>query len=411
MLKFRKRKLLLKLKQGLLPRVICAIVAGIICGLFVPTWFVRIVLTFSDLFGNFLSFIIPLLIVGLVAPGIAEMGRNAGKLLFITAALAYGFTLASGFFSYAVSTLSFPYLLHPSAQLTAFDKGLELAPYFVVGMPPVFGVMSALVLAFVLGLGMAVIQGNRLKGVMQDFRDIIDLIIVRVIIPLLPFYIFGIFLNMTISGQVVAVLGVFAKIIVLIFGITAVMLCLQFFLAGIIAHKNPFWMLKNMLVAYATALGTQSSAATIPVTLKQTIKIGVRPEVAGFVVPLCATIHLSGSTMKIVSCALAIIFMGQLPIDFPHFAGFICMLGITMVAAPGVPGGAIMAALGILESMLGFGQAELALMIALYIAMDSFGTACNVTGDGAIAVIVDKIYSRKANAHAPAAAQPPATNA
>lgn len=411
MLKFRKRKLLLKLKSGLLPRIICAIVAGIACGLFVPTWFVRIVLTFSGLFGNFLSFIIPLLIVGLVAPGIAEMGRNAGKLLFITAALAYGFTLTSGFFSYGISTLAFPYLLHPSAQLTAFDKGIELTPYFVVEMPPVFGVMSALVLAFVLGLGMAVIQGNRLKGVMQDFRDIIDLIIVRVIIPLLPYYIFGIFLNMTISGQVVAVLGVFAKIIVLIFGITAAMLCFQFLLAGLIAQKNPFWMLKNMLVAYATALGTQSSAATIPVTLKQTIKIGVRPEVAGFVVPLCATIHLSGSTMKIVSCALAIIFMGQLPIDFPHFAGFICMLGVTMVAAPGVPGGAIMAALGILESMLGFGQAELALMIALYIAMDSFGTACNVTGDGAIAVIVDKIYSRKTATASAAATQTPTANA
>ena len=395
MFKFRRRKLNLNLKWGLLPRVILAIALGIICGLFVPSWLVRAVLTFNGLFGNFLGFIIPLLILGLVAPGIAELGRSAGKLLFITAALAYGFTLASGFFSYAVSAVTFPYLLDSSTGIASFSQIAELKPYFVIAMPPVFSVMTALVLAFTLGLGMAVIQGSRLKGVMMDFRDIIDKVIVKVIIPLLPMYIFGIFMNMTVNGQVAKVLGVFAQIIVIIFIITVVMLLLQFTVAGIIGRKNPFAMLRHMLVAYATALGTQSSAATIPVTLRQTEKIGVREEVAGFVVPLCATIHMSGSTMKIVACALAIIIMSGQPVSLEQFAGFICMLGITIIAAPGVPGGAIMAALGVLESMLGFSQAELALMIALYIAMDSFGTACNVTGDGAIAVIVDKIYSRK----------------
>ncbi len=395
MFKFRRRKLNLNLKWGLLPRVILAIALGIICGLFVPSWLVRAVLTFNGLFGNFLGFIIPLLILGLVAPGIAELGRSAGKLLFITAALAYGFTLASGFFSYAVSAVTFPYLLDSSTGIASFSQIAELKPYFVIAMPPVFSVMTALVLAFTLGLGMAVIQGSRLKGVMMDFRDIIDKVIVKVIIPLLPIYIFGIFMNMTVNGQVAKVLGVFAQIIVIIFIITVVMLLLQFTVAGIIGRKNPFAMLRHMLVAYATALGTQSSAATIPVTLRQTEKIGVREEVAGFVVPLCATIHMSGSTMKIVACALAIIIMSGQPVSLEQFAGFICMLGITIIAAPGVPGGAIMAALGVLESMLGFSQAELALMIALYIAMDSFGTACNVTGDGAIAVIVDKIYSRK----------------
>ena len=401
MIKFRRRRLYLKLRWGLLPRVIFAIVIGIGCGLFVPTWFVRLVLTFNDLFSNFLGFIIPLLIVGLVAPGIAELGRNAGKLLFITALLAYGFTLASGFFSYAISMLTFPHVLDPSAGVASFGQVTELKPYFVIAMPPVFGVMSALVLAFTLGLGMAVIQGSRLKGIMLDLRDIIDKVIVKIIIPLLPIYIFGIFMNMTINGQVGKVLGVFAQIIVIIFAITATMLLLQFVVAGIIGKKNPFYMLRHMLVAYATALGTQSSAATIPVTLRQAEKIGVRAEIAGFVIPLCATIHLSGSTMKIVACSLAIIIMSGQAVSLEQFAGFICMLGVTMVAAPGVPGGAIMAALGILESMLGFGQAELALMIALYIAMDSFGTACNVTGDGAIAVIVDKIYARKTSSQMP----------
>lgn len=405
-MKIRKRKLHLKLKWGLLPAVVCAIAAGIGCGLFFPVWLTRVFITFNGLFGNFLGFIIPLLIVGLVAPGIAELGRSAGKLLFITTALAYGFTLASGFFSYAAADMTYPFLIAPSASLASFGQGTQLAPYFKVAMPPVMDVMSALVLAFTLGLGMAVIQGNRLKGIMLDFRDIIDKVIVSVIIPLLPYYIFGIFLNMTVQGQAASVMGVFAKIIVLIFAITAAMLVLQFTLAGLVARKNPFSMLKTMMVSYVTALGTQSSAATIPVTLKQAKKLGVREEIAGFVVPLCATIHLSGSTMKIVACALAIFFMAGQPAHFAQFAGFICMLGVTMVAAPGVPGGAIMAALGILQSMLGFGEAELGLMIALYIAMDSFGTACNVTGDGSIAVIVDKIYARK---H-PFVQKPPETN-
>ena len=395
MLKLRRRKLNLNLKWGLLPQIILAISAGIVCGLFVPTWFVRVVLTFNGLFSNFLGFMIPLLILGLVAPGIAELGRSAGKLLFITVALAYGFTLVSGFFSYAVSAAAFPYLLEPASGIASFGQVPELSPYFVIAMPPLFNVMTALVLAFTLGLGMAVIQGSRLKGAMLDFRDIIDKIIIKIIIPLLPIYIFGIFMNMTVNGQAKEVLSVFAQIIVIIFAITVVMLLLQFLLAGIIGGKNPFRMLKHMLVAYATALGTQSSAATIPVTLRQTEKIGVREEVAGFVVPLCATIHMSGSTMKIVSCAIAVMIMNGEAVSLTQFAGFICMLGITIIAAPGVPGGAIMAALGVLESMLDFGQPELALMIALYIAMDSFGTACNVTGDGAIATIVDRIYGRK----------------
>lgn len=395
MLKFKKRKLLkLKLKWGLLPAVICAIAAGIVCGLFFPPWLTRVFITVNGLFGNFLGFIIPLLIVGLVAPGIAELGRSAGKMLLITTVLAYGFTLEAGFFSYGVADLTYPWIITAADRITSFGQAVALKPYFTIAMPPLMDVMTALVLAFTLGLGMAVINGSRLKGAMQDFRDIIDHVIVAVIIPLLPLYIFGIFLNMTVGGQVATVLGVFAKIIVLIFAITAVMLVLQFTLAGLVAHKNPFSMLKTMMVSYMTALGTQSSAATIPVNLKQVEKLGVQKEIAGFVVPLCATIHLSGSTMKIVACSMAIFLMLGRPLDFTQYAGFIFMLGITMVAAPGVPGGAIMAALGILQSMLGFGETELGLMIALYIAMDSFGTACNVTGDGAIAVLVNKIYAR-----------------
>ena len=385
-----------KMKLGLLPRIIIAIALGIVCGLFFPGWIVRIFLTVNSLFGNFLNFIIPLLISGLVAPGIADLGKGAGRLLLITALLAYGFTLFSGFFTYFTCDLSYPWLLNTSDKLSAVaDNTVALQPYFTVEMPAVMGVMSALILAFTLGLGMSVIDGNRLKSVMDDFKDIINQVITAVIIPVLPLYIFGIFLNMTNSGQVAGVMNVFLKIIVVIFVMTVVLLFIQFFIAGMVGKKNPLRLFRNMLPAYMTALGTQSSAATIPVTLEQTIRNGVRPDLAGFVIPLCATIHLSGSTMKIVACSMAIMLMSGMEINFAQFAGFIMMLGIAMVAAPGVPGGAIMAALGLLQSMLGFDETAQGLMIALYIAMDSFGTATNVTGDGAIAVIVDRINSGK----------------
>ena len=385
-----------KMKLGLLPRIIIAIALGIVCGLFFPGWIVRIFLTINSLFGNFLNFIIPLLILGLVAPGIADLGKGAGRLLLITALLAYGFTLFSGFFTYFTCDLSYPWLLNTSDKLSAVaDNTVALQPYFTVEMPAVMGVMSALILAFTLGLGMSVIDGNRLKSVMDDFKDIINQVITAVIIPVLPLYIFGIFLNMTNSGQVAGVMNVFLKIIVVIFVMTVVLLFIQFFIAGMVGKKNPLRLFRNMLPAYMTALGTQSSAATIPVTLEQTIRNGVRPDLAGFVIPLCATIHLSGSTMKIVACSMAIMLMSGMEINFAQFAGFIMMLGIAMVAAPGVPGGAIMAALGLLQSMLGFDETAQGLMIALYIAMDSFGTATNVTGDGAIAVIVDRINSGK----------------
>lgn len=250
-------------------------------------------------------------------------------MLLITALLAYGFTLFSGFFTYFTCDLSYPWLLNTSDKLSAVaDNTVALQPYFTVEMPAVMGVMSALILAFTLGLGMSVIDGNRLKSVMDDFKDIINQVITAVIIPVLPLYIFGIFLNMTNSGQVAGVMNVFLKIIVVIFVMTVVLLFIQFFIAGMVGKKNPLRLFRNMLPAYMTALGTQSSAATIPVTLEQTIRNGVRPDLAGFVIPLCATIHLSGSTMKIVACSMAIMLMSGMEINFAQFAGFIMMLGV-----------------------------------------------------------------------------------
>ena len=347
-----------KIRVSLLTKVVIAIAAGVLFGQFLPGGIARIFVTFNSLFGNFLSFSIPLIILGLVTPAIGDLGKGAGKLLLITALIAYGSTVFSGFFTFLSGSAIFPHILPTNTELTAMEnpEDFMLTPYFVVNMPPLMDVMTALLLSFTIGLGLSNIAGTTLRDSFTDFKEIIIKLIEVVIIPLLPLHIFGIFLNMTVSGQVMSIITMFLKVIIVIFALHVLLLLIQFTIAGAIAGKNPLRLLKNMLPAYATALGTQSSAATIPVTLAQAVKNGVRENIAIFTVPLCATIHLAGSTMKIVACAMAIMIMAGEPVTFSNFSGFIMMLGITMVAAPGVPGGAIMAALGILQSMLGFNE-------------------------------------------------------
>ena len=380
------------IRISLLGWVGIAILGGILLGLVLPDEVSRLFVTFNSLFGNLLSFVIPLIIVGLVTPAIGELGKGAGRLLLLTALIAYGSTIFSGFFSYFSSNAIFSNILETSPELTTMEGGAaSLAPYFVIEMPPLFDIMSALILSFILGLGLSAISGDTLQKVFVDFRDIITKLISSVVVPLLPLHIFGIFLNISSSGQVVNVMSMFIKVIIVVFVLHILILLIYFTIGSIIGKQNPWKMFKTMLPAYATALGTQSSAATIPVTLKQATKLGVREPIVVFVVPLCAAIHMPGSMMKIVSCAMAIMIMTGEPVTLGLYAGFIMMLAITMVAAPGVPGGAIMAALGLLGSMLGFTETQQALMIALYIAMDSFGTACNVTVDGAVVVSIDKI--------------------
>ncbi|NLY77282.1 MAG: dicarboxylate/amino acid:cation symporter [Tissierellia bacterium] len=389
-------------KLGLLPKLIIAIILGIIIGSVGPKWSVQTLATFNGLFGNFLSFTIPLIIVGFVAPGIGELGEKAGKLLGITALIAYVSTIFSGSLAYFTSSVVLPRILAgESLNVDAVNpEEALLEPFFTVEMPPIFGVMTALLIAFTIGLGIAAVKSEAIKKVMQEFQAIIEKLISKIIIPLLPFHILGIFANMTHAGQVVTILSVFSRVFIMVILLHLTVLVIQFIVGGTFAGGNPFRLLKNMIPAYLTAIGTQSSAATIPVTLAQTKKNGVQDEVAEFVVPLCATIHLSGSTITLVSCSIAIMMLNNMPVSFASMFPFILMLGITMVAAPGVPGGAVMAALGILESMLGFPQALLSLMIALYVAQDSFGTATNITGDGAIALLVNKISGYKLNKQA-----------
>ena len=385
-----------KFHLGLLPRILIAILLGIVLGLFMPLPLVRFFATFNGIFSNFLQFLIPLIIIGLVVPAIADIGQGAGKLLLITALIAYCDTVFAGLFSYGASAAIFPKIIVGGGGVEALNEYESIEPFFTIQIPPMVDVMSSLVFAFTLGLGMAFFGSANLKNIAGEFKEIIVKTIEVVILPLLPIYIFGIFFGMTYTGQAVHVIKVFIGIIGVIFIMHILLLAFQYCVAGAIAGRNPFKTLGKMMPAYFTALGTSSSAATIPVTLECVKKNKVSDEIAGFVVPLCATIHLSGSCLKITACAVALMLMNGMPFDFPMFLGFILMLGVMMVAAPGVPGGAIMAALGVLSSMLGFGEQEQALMIALYITMDNFGTACNVTGDGAIAMVIDKFFRKKA---------------
>lgn len=382
------------IRINLLVKILIAMALGITAGNFFPEWAGRIFMTFNAVFSQFLGFLIPLIILGFVAPAIAEIGKDAGKMLVWTALIAYVATLMSGFLSYGVGETVFPHLISPGT-LGGITEGHDLEPYFTVEMPPLMGVMTALVTAFTIGICLSRMEGTALKRGFAEFRQIVEMTISGAIIPLLPLYIFGIFLNMTVSGQVIGILTAFAKIIGVIFALHIFLLIFQYCIAALFVKRNPFKLLWTMMPAYFTALGTQSSAATIPVTLRQAVKMGVSEDVAGFVIPLCATIHMSGSVMKIVCCALALMIMQGHPYDIGMMSGFICMLGVSIVAAPGVPGGAIMASLGILGSILGFSESDQALMIALYIAMDSFGTACNVTGDGFIALIIDRFFGNK----------------
>ena len=385
-------------KSGILVWVIAAIILATVLGSvrvggdhLVPVEIGRIFATFSAIFSQFLSFSIPLIIIGLVTPAIADLGRGAGKWLGITTAIAYASTLFSGFLTYLVCASLFPRLLASTQLADVAEPGSALESYFTIEMPAPLQVMTALLLSFVVGLGLSMVPRGVLRKGFIEFRAIITRLIETIIIPLLPLHIFGIFLNLTYTGEAASVIRTLVRVVIVVLVLEVIILLTQFCFAGLVARRNPFKAILTMMPAYLTALGTSSSAATIPVTLRQTKKNGVSDAVASFTIPLCATIHLAGSTSKIFSFAFAIVLTQGLTVSSLQWVGFIFMLGITMVAAPGVPGGAIMAATGLLSSMLGFNDAQVALMIATYIALDSFGTATNVTGDGAIALIVDRM--------------------
>ena len=395
-----------KKKIGLVPKLIIGIIAGILIGSFAPEFLVKVLVTASSLFSAFLKFVIPFIIIGFVTAGIADLATGAGKLLGVTTGIAYGSTIVAGTLAFIVASLIFPSFIDPSvaSQIGDPEAGM-LEPIFTIPLSPMVDVTAAIVLAFTMGLGISALRNNDkgeiLYNLFQEFQEIITKVLSTIIIPLLPIYIAGTFANITYAGQVWNILSIFWRVYLVVIPLHIVYLIIQFTTAGFVTGKNPLKMLKNQIPGYLTAVGTQSSAATIPVNVECAKNNGVSKEIREFCVPLCATIHLSGSIISVTSFAVAVLMMNGMDYGFSTVFPFILMLGIAMVAAPGAPGGAIMSALPFLP-MIGIpsdgGLASL--MIALYLTQDSFGTAANVSGDNAIAAVVDhlnKKWSKKAD--------------
>ena len=393
-----------KQKLGLVPKLIIAIVLGILIGQFLPEGFCRLVVTLSGLFSTFLKFVIPLMILAYVTMGIADLSQGAGKLLLITVAIAYGSTLIAGTASFLVADNLFPSFMSAGAlEQIAATADASLSSYFSISLEPILDTLSAVALAFVLGLCLSTMRGkelgNSLYNGISDFSKIIDKVLHTVIIPLLPLYICGTFVDMTKSGKTFAILSILWKVFLVVIIMHLICIAIQFCIAGAVSKKNPLTLIKNQIPGYTTALGTQSSAATIPVNLQCAETDGVCEQIRNFVVPLCANIHMAGSMITITACATALCLMNQLPISLSTVIPFIMTLGIAMVASPGAPGGSIMTALPFLYMIFGAEAGDpngpiCAIMVALYITQDSFGTACNVSGDNAIGVIVDTIYHK-----------------
>ena len=393
-----------KYEIGLVPKLIIAIVIGILIGQCLPESVCRFVVTLSGIFGSFLKFVIPLMILAYVTMGIADLSQGAGKLLLITVLIAYGSTLVAGSGSYLVSSTLFPSFISADA-LAQIEATAEksVAAFFSITLPPVIDTLSAVVLAFILGLCMSAMRGKEIGDTLynsfKDFSTIIDKVLHKAIIPLLPLFICGTFVDMTKSGRTFVILGILWKVFLVVIIMHLVIITIQFVVAGAISRKNPFVLIKNQIPAYTTAIGTQSSAATIPVNLECAKNDGVSEEIRNFVVPLCANIHMAGSMITIVACATAVCLMNGIPIGLHTVVPFVMTLGVAMVASPGAPGGSIMTALPFLYMIFGkdLGNTNgpiCALMVALYITQDSFGTACNVSGDNAIGVVVESIYQK-----------------
>ena len=382
-----------KIKIGLLPRLFIAIAMGVVIGLFAPDWVMRAMNCFRDSFGQFIKFFVPFIIIGLVTPAIADTGRTAGRTLLITMGIAYASTLFAGYFAYGVSCVIFPSIMSGGLQKAAAHT---FPAYFSIKIPPFMDVTTALAVSFLVGLGIVTSKAEMLERASHELRDIVSRALGTVFVPLLPYYVFATMADLTGSGRLAQVGGGCLKIMGVALATTTVILIIQFSIAGAVARRSPFRALLTMLPAYLTGWGCCSSAATIPYTLAQTKKNGVSEETADLVIPLCSNVHLAGSMANMVIYAAGLAVLAGEALPFGAFTEYILMVSVTAVASPGVPGGVVLACAAVAETALGFSSERYAIMIAIYMALDGMGTACNLTGDGAIALIVDRFRRNKA---------------
>ncbi len=384
-----------KIKLSLFVKVLIAIAIGSLLGLISPDWLVRLFKTFNVLFAQLLKFIVPLLVLGLVTPAIYGLGKGAGKMLLVVVGVAYVSTVLAGLFAYGSASALFPHILGVGDLQTDAATAKTFEPYIDLKIKPLCDMLTALCLSFMIGICCIYIKGDTLRNWFNEFGEVVKMTIEKAIIPLMPLYILTMMCEMSASGKMAVVMGSGVKVIATGVVLSILYLVVQYVIAGAIAGKNPFKCLWNMFPAYLTGFSICSSSAVIPVTTKCTLKNGVSEEVTDFVVPLCSNVHMCGSVIKLATTAVAVALMVGQPISFGLFFNFMLILAVATVASPGVMSGVLMASVGFLESMLGFTPEMTALLMTIYLALDGYGPACNVTGDGAIALGVDRFFKKQ----------------
>ena len=376
-----------KLFSSLPFRLILGIAVGILCGLVFPESVMKVIVTLQYIMGQLITFCVPLIIIGFIAPSITKLGANASRLLGVAVIIAYASSICAAFMSTGAG-----YILIPHLSIDTSVAGLRDLPevVFELNIPQIMPVMSALVLSVLLGLAATWTKSQKIIDILAEFQNIVLDIVSKIIIPVLPFYIATTFCNLSYEGMITRQLPAFLQIIVIVMLGHYIWLAVLYLLAGAYSGKNPWEVLRHYGPAYLTAVGTMSSAATLAVALRCARKSSVlREDMVSFGVPLFANIHLCGSVLTEVFFCMTIskILYGTLP-SVGTMILFCMLLGIFAIGAPGVPGGTVMASLGLIIGVLLFDDAGTALMLAIFALQDSFGTACNVTGDGALTLML-----------------------
>jgi Na+/H+-dicarboxylate symporter len=381
-------------KDTLIIKLVLGVVLGLLGGLYANSSTINIIQTLKHVLGQVISFTVPLIILGFIAPAITKMKANASKMLGSMLILAYLSSVGAALFSMFAG-----YAIIPMLNISTAVEGLKSLPpmLFKLDIPPVFSVMSALVLALFLGLAIIWTNSKKLEAALDELNNVVLAIVQKIIIPILPVFIATTFATLAYEGSITKQLPVFLKVIIIVLVGHFIWLTVLYSIGGAISKKNPFKLLKSYGPAYLTAVGTMSSAATLPVALECARKSETLDEdIVNFAIPLGATVHLCGSVLTEIFFVMTVsqVLYGTLP-AMGTMVLFIILLGIFAIGAPGVPGGTVMASLGIIVSVLGFSDTGVALMLTVFALQDSFGTACNVVGDGALALILNGLFKNR----------------
>jgi Na+/H+-dicarboxylate symporter len=376
----------------LILRIVLAAILGALIGAIAPDWLVRSFNTLSMLFESFIKFLIPLIIFFFIAEGLVQLQQKSNKIVSAIIGLAFISTILAGLMAILVGLQVIPLFSFMPVEIA---QSAQFPAYFKLPLVPIMDVLAALLLSFVIGIGVQYTHGQAIQQLVYEGQNILQLLLKNMVIPILPLYILSIFVNFSASGIIMNTFAIYIGVLALAIVLQIIWLLVLYTAAGIISQQNPFTLLRNMIPAYVTAFGTMSSISTIPVSIRANKNNHVHESVVNVTVPLCATIHLCGSIITILTCSLAVLHLvpGLVQPNMMQLLLTLLLLSFVMIAAPGVPGGGVMASLGVLTLMFGFNEDAIGLMIALYMTQDSFGTATNVTGDGAISVIVDRWYS------------------